>query len=632
MKYCFLNAESLQEGIALVAEQLGIEVADKDAAALTVTVTEVTERVLRVSLDGAAAQIVYGGGKAVFFRGLARLAGWLARGKARERVEETPLFKTNGAMVDMSRNAVMRPDTVKTMLRSMALMGMNTYMLYTEDTYEVQGRPYFGHMRGRYTCEEIKDLDAYALALGIELIPCVQMLGHLATHLRWDTAKPYRDTEDVLLAGADTTYALLEDMLQSITSCFSSKRIHVGMDETYDLGRGKYLDKNGYRDRQEIYFEHLTRVIEMVRAHGLEPMMWSDMFFRMAGKDLPGYKDYDVRVTFTDEVVASVPKGIRQVFWDYYNADEAFYAVNLEKHEQLFGKGSLFAGGVWCWSGHCPLFSRSLRHTIPALEACRKKGTEEIFATVWHNGAECSLIMGLVGLAWYADYDYLGRYDEDSVKRCFEDACEGVSYDELMQSELPEHPDGGLLSLTRGFLYNDPLMGLVDKHIEGMDLQAYYRDVSARLRAAGGPKGVFAPAWETVLQLCRLLERKADFGVRLKAAYDKGDKATLELMAQECTVMISEIEALRRAHRAAWMAYNKPFGWEVHDIRYGGLAARFDTVRERLHDYLQGRIGQIEELEEERLRLDGQPGDQEPRFNNRFLWMKYRYFATPNTL
>ena len=61
----------------------------------------------------------------------------------------------------------------------MALMGMNLGMMYTEDTYEVPGQPYFGYQRGRYTYEELHALDDYADMLGIELCPCVQTLGHL---------------------------------------------------------------------------------------------------------------------------------------------------------------------------------------------------------------------------------------------------------------------------------------------------------------------------------------------------------------------------------------------------------------------------------------------------------------------
>jgi len=625
MKFRFENADALLSGIALVAPDLGIEIAD--TADLTVTVTEVPGRTLTVTLDGSAAAISYGDGKARFFRGLAILTDWVKSGKTAATVTENPLFASNGAMVDMSRNGVMNVKTVKTMLRRMALMGMNTYMLYTEDTYEIEEHPFFGYMRGRYTKAELKELDAYALTLGIELIPCVQMLGHLATHLRWEAAGKYKDTANAMLVGSDHTYKLIDDMLKVISECFTTRRLHMGMDETHDLGTGRYLDIHGYRERQDIYFEHLAKIAEMARSYGFKPMMWSDMFFRLAGKNLKNYAEYDMRTEFSEEVLAKVPKGIQQVFWDYYKPNEEFYAVNIDKHNAVFGDDTIFAGGVWTWSSHCPLFSRSLNHTIPALEACRKKGVREVFATIWHNGAECNLILGLAGLAWYADYDYKGGYDPETVKQTFAMSC-GASYDDLMLCELPEHPDGGLVSLTRAFLYNDPMVGLVDKHLEGLETREYYRSVSARLAAAPKDQGIFTPAFDTIIRLTSLLENKADFGVRLKAAYDAKNTAALAGLAAECDVIIEKTKALRASHKASWMEYSKPFGWEVFDIRYGGIICRFETAKERILAYLAGDLEIIEELEAERLRLDGKPAATEPRFAGKFLWMQYQTYAT----
>ena len=104
-------------------------------------------------------------------------------------------------------------------------------------------------------------------------------------------------------------------------------------------------------------------------------------------------------------------------------------------------------------------------------------------------------------------------------------------------------------------------------------------------------------------------------------------------MLGECDIIIEKIQALHASHKAAWMAHNKSFGWEVQDIRYGGLVARFRTVQERLSAYLAGELSNIEELEAERLRLDGRTEENaEPRFHNRFLWMQYPTYATANKL
>ena len=64
-----------------------------------------------------------------------------------------------GVMLDMSRNAVMKPEELKKFARIIRSFGYNMIELYTEDTYEVEGEPYFGYMRGRYTKAELKAIN-----------------------------------------------------------------------------------------------------------------------------------------------------------------------------------------------------------------------------------------------------------------------------------------------------------------------------------------------------------------------------------------------------------------------------------------------------------------------------------------
>ncbi|KAI7862234.1 hypothetical protein BDF14DRAFT_130083 [Spinellus fusiger] len=62
---------------------------------------------------------------------------------------EQAQFDTQGVMIDCSRNGVLRPQSVYFVLCKMALLGLNTLQLYTEDTYEVDGEPIFGYLRGK---------------------------------------------------------------------------------------------------------------------------------------------------------------------------------------------------------------------------------------------------------------------------------------------------------------------------------------------------------------------------------------------------------------------------------------------------------------------------------------------------
>ena len=129
-------------------------------------------------------------------------------------------------------------------------------MLYTEDTYEVPEYPYFGYMRGRYSQSQLQELDAYAKGYGIELIPCMQTLAHLAPTLRWECFDEIKDTNDILLCGEEKTYEFIEAMIRACRNSFSTDRIHIGMDEAFMLGLGKFREKNGIYPREEIFCDH----------------------------------------------------------------------------------------------------------------------------------------------------------------------------------------------------------------------------------------------------------------------------------------------------------------------------------------------------------------------------------------
>ena len=74
--------------------------------------------------------------------------------------------KVVGAYLDFSRNMVMSVEGLKRFMDIIGKMGYNEVMLYTEDTYEIEGQPYFGRNRGAYTQDELRDIDAYAAAKG----------------------------------------------------------------------------------------------------------------------------------------------------------------------------------------------------------------------------------------------------------------------------------------------------------------------------------------------------------------------------------------------------------------------------------------------------------------------------------
>ena len=520
-------------------------------------------------------------------------------------------FKTCGVMIDCSRNAVLRPETFRDILLIMSRMGMNTAMLYTEDTYEIEGYPYFGYMRGAYTKSELRDLDACASSLGIELIPCIQTLGHLVTALRWPYAENIKDRPDILLADEPETYKFIDAMLKSCRECFSTAKIHIGMDEAHDVGLGKHLDRHGFQNRFDILSRHLAKVAEMAAGYGFEPMMWGDMFFRLGSKT-GDY--YDTDVVIPKDLPGKIPRNVSLVYWDYYNEDFGTYLTLAQKHLEM-GRGVIFAGGIWKWAGMGINYGKTFRATVPALNACRAAGIAGVFAAMWgDDGAEVNIYAALPGMQLFAEYARSGEVSEERLRERFR-ICTGYDMETFLLLDIDDYPprwchSGEALAVSKQVLYQDVLLGLFDKNFEGIDLAGHYRKKLEALKKAGVPGGL-EKLFDYHKQLLLVLARKCDIGIRITGAYKRHDLPALAALIKELEILHKDTEALHRKFRVLWLSTHKPFGLERADLRFGGVLARIKVAIERLSGYAEGRLDEIAELEAPRLMYGGddvQPG------------------------
>ncbi|GIP35289.1 beta-N-acetylhexosaminidase [Paenibacillus sp. J2TS4] len=597
----------LEAGIATLSPDLLIE---RGADGLTVSVERTGDPRIEVSMDGERAVIRYSR-PIHFYRALGLLVESLREGKP-FAVTEEPQFDTIGPMFDVSQgNAVLNLETVKRMIRLMAVMGLDMFMLYAEDSYDVEEQPYFGYMRGRYTQQELKELDDYASQFGIEMIPCIQTLSHLKDVLKWACFADIRDDEETMLVGHEQTYEFIEQMIAAAMRPVRTKRIHIGMDEAWKLGQGEYLLRNGYRSKFDIMNDHLKRVLDITDKYGLKPMMWSDMYFR-AGSQTGDY--YDKDCVIPDEVVEAMPKGVQQVYWDYYHFDEEFYIDWIRRHKKL-GSMPVFAGGIWNWKGFVLNYGATFVSTNAALRACKQEGVREVIATLWgDDGTECDIYSALLGLQLFAEHAYSRELGEDKLARRFR-FCTGAEMKAFMDikfvDEVPGiQPDNlETYNPSRYMLWQNVLLGLFDRNIEGLSMGEHYRMWSDKMKEYASSNGELGFVFELLHRLCSALALKAEMGLKITGAYREGDKGALEEIASvHLPELTKRVNSLRSFHRERWFTSYKAFGWEVIDGRYGTLLLGLDTAAARITDYLKGRIAVIEELEEERLLFNGQEG------------------------
>ena len=505
-------------------------------------------------------------------------------------VEEHPVFDLCGPMLDVSRGGVMTVEAVCRYLDKTAALGMNMLMLYTEDTYEVKEYPTFGYLRGRYTIEELRAIDDYAAALGIEVIPCIQTLGHLLKFTRW--GKVPTDVPGVLLPGDEAVYRFIDAELRAIRAAFRSRRIHLGMDEAGGLARGTYMKQHGLQNPLDVFNAHLARVKEMAQSYGFSPMIWTDMYY----SETDGQNYYARGYEIPDAAVRGAPSDVGLVFWDYYHTDYAYYDEKWKQQER-FPNEKIFGGGLWTWDGFLPNFRYSCETSFPALSCAIDHGVKTVIATLWgDDGTETNLESAYALLPIFSEYMYKGKActpDDVYDMAAYISGESRAVIDAVAAFHLGRE---GAVRLGKNLVYTDLFLNRDGASIDYAAEAEKLRAALSVLQAAEPTR--FLPLYrmtvDAALKRCEIL-------AALRPAYQSGDRAVLEDVAARLIPALREAddalcgELMRQRERTC-----KPFGGEVFLYRFGGMEKRLSYQADRIMRYLSDGTP-IPELAEERL-------------------------------
>ena len=518
----------------------------------------------------------------------------IKNGKKKFSVNETASFKKCGAMLDLSRNGAMNIENIKKYLLYMASIGMNVLYLYLEDMYELKDYPHFGYMRGRYTKEEIQEIDSYARMLDIEVIASIQTLGHMEQYLRWQEAKTIKDTGSIMLVGEEETYKLIDASIKFWSEALETRIVHIGMDEAYGIGFGTHFAKNGYCDQYEMFRKHLERVCEICDNYGVEPMMWSDMFFKLGSKK---GEYWDTENEMSEESLAQIPD-VDLVYWDYYHDDEEYYESMMKKHKAINNK-LIFAGGVWTWDGLVPNYYHTFDTMKPAIRAAIKCNADEVYATLWEDdGCQTNHFFALPGLVLFSEYCYQNNIPDDEVIYSISEHITKIPVEALKCVDVFTLRMSGGKMLGTQYVWCDILLDTVDFKID-------YEETLKNFETTKTVFGRYAKIDGGIKEFCKYAELLSDIALRkckiskgLKKAYNEGDIDYIKsLTEKEFDELLNLYEELKEVHMNQWISTYKVFGWEVINARYAILIERIKYAAMRLRKYINGEIDTVEELD-----------------------------------
>ncbi|MEX2244976.1 MAG: family 20 glycosylhydrolase [Fimbriimonadaceae bacterium] len=153
--------------------------------------------------------------------------------------------------------------------------GFDALGLYLEHRYAYPSAPW-AHGKGCVTPAMVRSLQSEYPSL--KVVPFINLLGHMEGFIYTEEGKRFREEP---LAGMQACpcnpefVALAERLLDDTLEAFTSDLVHIGGDETWQLGK---CEKCAAFDKAELYGRHFGPLAARVVAAGRTPAVWGDMF------------------------------------------------------------------------------------------------------------------------------------------------------------------------------------------------------------------------------------------------------------------------------------------------------------------------------------------------------------------
>lgn len=150
---------------------------------------------------------------------------------------------------------------------------------------------------GFYSKEDIADIVQYAAERGIEVVPEIEMPGHVSAllasypQLACDNYPyrveygPYWPPKAILCLGRDSTLVYMDNILDEVMDLFPAARyIHLGGDEAFKdnweqcLKCQRRIRVERLRDEEELQTWFMARMASRVKARGKQAIGWDEVF------------------------------------------------------------------------------------------------------------------------------------------------------------------------------------------------------------------------------------------------------------------------------------------------------------------------------------------------------------------
>ena len=333
-----------------------------------------------ISRDGAV-DIIAESAAGVFYgvQTLKQLVeGTGAAARLREAViRDWPAMRWRAWQDDMSRGPVPTIEFLKKQIRTMASFKANALSPYWEHTLAYPDHPIIAPPGGAITAEQAREIVAYARQYHITVIPEQEAFGHLHHILKNELYSSLGETPNghVLAPGDTGSLPLIRSMFSHIDSLFPGPFVHIGADETDELGRGRTAARVKASSLNQVYLDFVKEVEQALRPTGRKLLFWGDI------------------AVGAPELVKTLPHDLVPVVWNYDSA--ASYVSRIKPYTDA-GLETWVAPGVSAWNRVWPDFGIALPNIRDLTRDGQALGAVGQLNTSWDDDGET-----LFNSTWY---------------------------------------------------------------------------------------------------------------------------------------------------------------------------------------------------------------------------------------
>jgi hexosaminidase len=194
-------------------------------------------------------------------------------------IRDWPAMKTRGLHDDLSRGPIDTLDFQKKLVRTLAAYKDNLYSPYFETTQQYASNPLAGTPGYSLSADDARQLVAYARQYHVTVVPEQEAFGHLRHVLLWEQYSDLAETPHgaVLSPGQPGSIPLIHSMFTDLAALYPSPYLHIGGDETADLGIGRTKPDVDARGLATVYLDFLQQIVTSLQPLHRKILFWGDV-------------------------------------------------------------------------------------------------------------------------------------------------------------------------------------------------------------------------------------------------------------------------------------------------------------------------------------------------------------------